>query len=150
MIDDFKNLLRNRNYEVSLHINNDKVFATFPEKKEFPPQEKNIVSYDRSLYPDYMFYHLVMADIIRRCKAMNYDISLVSLYNKDKPISPQSFSHLIKINKDDRIKHNKIGDLIHLVKMYGLTPQIKNEAKEFGVFKALSLISQMSGVYDNE
>ena len=149
MLDEFRTMVRSRNYEVSIHIESDQLTANFPTRYQYPKQQGYSVVYKLdTIYPKYVIYHLIMGDVIRKCKSMDYDPALINLYHQDESVSISNFVQHINLTKEERCKHNKIGELIHAVAQFGPTPRIAEEAKQAGVFEYLKLIIRMSGVYN--
>lgn len=139
--DELQEMLRSRNYEVSLHINGDHFICNFPRRTEYPPHDKYSIKYKAEKYPKYAYYHLMMADMIRRCKAIGYDPALISIYKNNKLISKNQFVQYIKLSKGDAVKHNQIGTFLAYIATIGMTPEVIEEAKKHDILDYVNLIS---------
>jgi hypothetical protein len=148
MLDEYREMLQSSDYEVGLYLDDKTAIGKFPKKIQPPSSEAYTVEYDLNLYPKYVIYHLIMGDMIQRCQSLQYDLSLIGLYYKNKQVSQESFCQCIKMDNEDKIKHNTLGLLLQSSLSFGLTADNVAQAKECGVFEYLVLLMNISGAYN--
>ena len=148
MLNEYREMLQSSSYEVGLYLDDKTAIGKFPQKIQPPSSEAYTVEYDLNLYPKHVIYHLIMGDMIQRCRNLQYDLSLIGLYYKNEQISQESFRQCIRMNDEDKAKHNTLGELLQSSLSFGLTADNIAKAKEYGVFEYLVLLMNISGAYN--